>query len=262
MNQSVAAAAYTEAALVELKDALTQSGSPEDFLAQVDSLSGRPENILPLPYDTGAPLPLGRAPGEGGIDSDNGPAVFDFLGAMDPSNASDPRLWNYMTFNVYRDYMEARWPLVGDNWRQRANTRWLLLGSTRGRLVRHGIARLWWVTNLTYDARLEHVLSRQSQDPFAYTRAVFRNEDRINALFDREAGAIESVTRAVLEHASKNSVFARDNHVRAIMKELTLIMGFRDLGLLAADALEEVIDEVRPRYEDEDDLGRLITVAL
>jgi hypothetical protein len=116
--------------------------------------------------------------------------------------------------------MEERWPLFGESkWKNRARDRWLLKGTTRGRLVRHGIARLWWVTNLTYDAHCDYPLSKVDGDPYAYTRAVFRNEDRINALFDREAGAISSVVRSVLEHVGKNAVYGRDNHMRALMKE-------------------------------------------
>jgi hypothetical protein len=259
MSQLISAAAYTEAALIAVGDALTESTNPEDFLAWVDAISGKPENVLSLPYDLGPPEPLGPAKGGAGLDAANGPAVFEYIGALDASNASDPRLWTFMAFNSYRPYMEARWPLIGwVNWKSRAQNRWLLRGTTRGRLVRHGIARLWWVTNLTYDAGRKYALSKADADPYAYARAVFRNEDRINALFDREAGAIVSVTRAVLEHAAQNSVFAKDNHVRAVMKELTLILGFRDLGLLDADALAQLIEEVRPRYDGDNDKGAWI----
>jgi hypothetical protein len=128
-------------------------------------------------------------------------------------------------------------------------------------LVRHGIARLWWVTHLTYDAKCEHPLSRVDDDPYAYTRAVFRNEDRINALFDREAGAISSVVRSVLEHAGKNATYGRDQHVRAVMKELTLVMGFRDLGVLSATDLDELIEELRPRYESDGEDPDSLTIG-
>lgn len=255
MKRPVSASVFTENARIAVTDALAQAPSPADFLAQVDSISGESENVRLLPYDLGEPELL-RPPVRGtASDAENGPAVFEYIGALDASNASDPRLWTFLSFNTYREYMETRWPLQGDGWRQRAETRWILGGSTRGKLVRHGIARLWWVTNLTYDAKCEYPLSQISDDPFAYTRAAFRNEDRINALFDREAGAIPSLTRAVLEHASERRAFARDKHVRAVMKELTLVMGFRDLGLLPEDALVQLIDEVRPRYGDEDSTG-------
>jgi len=254
VSQTTGAAVLTGPALISLNDALDQAATSADFLAQADAIVEKPENRLLLPTDLGEPDPIRPATGTAGVDAANGPTVFEYVGALDPSNASDPRRWTFMAFSTYRAYMEERWPLVAEsNWKNRARDRWLLRGTTRGRLVRHGIARLWWVTNLTYDAKCKYPLSRDDGDPFAYTRAVFRNEDRINALFDREAGAISSVVRSVLEHVGKNANYGRDDHMRALMKELTLVMGFRDLGVLSATDLDELIEEVRPRYEDERD---------
>jgi hypothetical protein len=252
VSQKTGAAALTESALIALNDALDEAAFPTDFLAQADAILEEPDNRLWLPTDLGEPDLIRPATRAGGVDAANGPAVFEYVGALEASNASDPRLWTFMAFSTYRAYMEERWPLVGEpNWKNRAQARWLLRGATRGRLVRHGIARLWWVTSLTYDAMCEYPLSKVDGDRYAYTRAVFRNEDRINALFDREAGAISSVVRSVLEHVGQNATYGRDNHMRALMKELTLVMGFRDLGVLSATDLHELIEEVRPRYEGE-----------
>jgi hypothetical protein len=69
---------------------------------------------------------------------------------------------------------------------------------------------------------------------------------------------MSSVVRSVLEHVGKNATYGRDNHMRALMKELTLVMGFRDLGVLSVADLDELIEEVRPRYEgDGDDAASL-----
>lgn len=245
MNQPLCAAALTESALRELDDALTSAGSPDDFLAQADAVVANPVNRLALPVDFGPPELIRPAKGVG-IDAENGPAVFEYVGALDPSNAADPRLWTYLAFGTYRAYMAERWPLDGDNWRSRARNRWLLKGATRGRLVRHGIARLWWVTNLTYDGKCEYPLSQSYGDQYAYARAVFRNEDRVLALFDREAGAMPNVVRAVLEHVQQDPMYASDDYVRVVMKELTLVLGFRDIGVLSVEAIRDLIEEVMP----------------
>jgi hypothetical protein len=254
VSQKNEAAALTESALIALSDALGQAATPSDFLAQADAIVGKPENRLLLPTDLGEPDPIRPAMGGEGADAANGPTVFQYVGVLDPSNASDPRLWTFLAFGTYRAYMEERWPLLAESsWKNRVQDRWLLRGATRGRLVRHGIARLWWITNLTYDAKCEYPLSKVDGDPYAYTRAVFGNEDRLLALFDREAGGISSVVRAVLEHVGKDTAYGRGSHVRALMKELTLVMGFRDLGVLSPIDLDELIDEVRPRYEGDGD---------
>src|SRR5882757_2136622 len=102
MSQSAGAAAFTEAALIAMNDALTEAATPEDFLAQADAIADRSENVLSLPYDLGAPEPIRPAMGAVGVDAANGPAVFESLGVLDASNASDPRLWTFIAFRTYR----------------------------------------------------------------------------------------------------------------------------------------------------------------
>lgn len=241
------ARALTYAALIDIKAALDASASPEDFLAAADDIIRRRENVLELPLDQGEAQQIKPSPGRTAVDVDNGPLVYEHLGAMDPANASDRRLWTYLAFGTYRDYMEQRWPIrSAANWKGRAEDRWLMLNATRGSLVRHGIARLWWVTSLTYDPKVEFALSAATGDPFAYGRAVFRNEDRINALFDREAGALPPLVRAVLDHAAQSEEQAKDGHIRSLMKEVTLVYGYRDLGFLDSGALADLIKGLAP----------------
>lgn len=253
MTQSDRAGALTEAARTALSDALRGTAAPEDFLAQASAIVDDAENRLELPTDLSEPAPLSAVTGLMGTEADNGPAVYEYIGALDPSNAADPRLWTFLAFSTYRDYMERRWPLVSQNgWKSRVEDRWLLKGTpTRGKLVRHGIARLWWITNATYDPQLQYPLSQARGDPFAYTRVALQNEDRILAIFDREAGGYPQLVRSVLEHVAGNGTYERGSHIRALMKDLTLVLGFRDLGLLGPAELNELIEDVRPRYEVE-----------
>jgi hypothetical protein len=146
--------------------------------------------------------------------------------------------------------MEKRWPLEDiRSWKGRVQDRWLMLNSSRGPLVRHGISRLWWVAALTYDAKKEYRLSKEAGDAFAYTAEVFRNEDRLNALFDREAGALPDLVKAVLDHASQGGAYATDGHIRELMKEITLVYGYRDLSFLDRSALEALVAASAPEVE-------------
>lgn len=239
------ARAVTSSALLSIKSALDSTESPEDFLAEVDAILGQSSSVLELPFETERPDPL-EVETAGGVARDvtNGPLVYEFLGSLDPANASDTRLWTYLAFVTYRDYMERRWALDSvKNWKQRVDSRWLMLNASRGKLVRHGIARLWWVSSLTYDPKCEQPLSKATGDPFAYTRAVLQNEDRVLGLFDREVGALGQVVRAVLEYAAVAGGRATGTHIRALMKELTLVYGYRDLAALEPRVLAEVVEE-------------------
>lgn len=248
MIPATRARALTHNALLRIKEALDEEGiTPEEFLGRADAIISEPSSVLELPNDTSDPDPLNSGPpGASGRDVSNAPLVYEFLGAMDPANAADGRLWTYLAFHTYRSYMEQRWPLdpANENWQNRVTTRWLLLNPTRGRLVRHGIARLWWIASLTYDPRREHPLSSASGDPFAYTAAVLGHEDRVIGIFDREISALPSVVRAVLEHASAKTANSTDSHIRTVMKELTLVYGYRDIGILNSEELTELLDQI------------------
>ncbi|GAB3619913.1 hypothetical protein GCM10027417_11740 [Glutamicibacter endophyticus] len=241
------ARALTHVALVSLQVALDQAQNPDDFFAEADAIIKKPENLLELPVNSGIPEILEPGSlGDSGRDVENAPLVYEFLGAMDRSNAADRRLWTYLAFSTYRSYMEKRWPPAESrNWKSRVNDRWLMSNATRGKLIRHGIARLWWVAALTYDAKREYPLS--VDDSFAYTREVFRNEDRINSLFDREVGANPSIVRAVLEHAAQGGAYGKDKHLAALMKELRLVYGYRDIGALDSNATHVLVAESAPR---------------
>lgn len=148
--------------------------------------------------------------------------------------------------------MEKRWPLETssegmDKWKDRVKTRWLLHSRsiTRGRLVRHGIARLWWVAHLTYEGKDKSGIAKD--DPYAYTREVFKNEDRLNAIFDREVGAFPAVAKAVLNHAASLGRDATDKYLQRIMQYLTLINGYRDIGMLDVHALNDLLKTASSR---------------
>lgn len=94
-------------------------------------------------------------------------------------------------------------------------------------------------------------MSSTADDPCAYTRVELRNEDRLLAIFDREAGGYPPLARSVLEHVAGNAAYENGKYSRDLLKDLTLVLGFRDLGLTSQSELNELIEEVRPTYETE-----------
>lgn len=239
------ARALTESALLDIYSTLDTAANPEEFFSGVDAILTRPDNQLLLPVSRGTPDPL-QVEGTRAVDIDNAPLVHQYLGEMDRANASDARLWSYLTLATYREYMEKRWPLKEsstdvDSWKRRVKDRWILHpGSvTRGRLVRHGIARLWWVSHLTYQPKASEGIA--SKNPYAYAREVFKNEDRLNAIFDREVGAYPNVIFAVLDHAADLGGKATDKYLHKIMQYLTLVHGYRDVGVLDYSVVQGLI---------------------
>jgi len=230
------ARAITESALLDVFSALEKAINPEEFFSSVDAIITKTDNQLLLPVSLGTPDSL-KVEGSRAVDVENAPLVHQYLGEMDRANASDARLWSYLALATYRQYMDKRWPLMlsstdPDSWKRRVKDRWILhTGSvSRGKLIRHGIARLWWVSHLTYVPVASE--RKTTNDSYAYAREVFKSEDRLNAIFDREVGAYPKVMRAVLDHAAKLGSEATDKYLHKIMQYLTLVHGYRDIGVL------------------------------
>ena len=149
----------------------------EDFFATVDVWSHDDEYTIPCAtIDFREPLRVDVS------DADNAIVLYEAFLGLDRVNAADPRLWDYLAFTACREYMEKRWPVdKSRNWTGRVKTRWMFNHPSRGVLIRHGIARLWWLAELTYDGERAHLLSKQTDDAYAYTRGVLKNEDRVLA---------------------------------------------------------------------------------
>ena len=234
----------TEIAVNEFHESLRVSNTPAEYFERVGAILDCKNNLLKYPTNLGVPCEL-KVEGKRAVDINNAPLVHEYLGEMDRSNAADPRLWVYLSHVTYRTYMENRWPIneTVENWKNRIEDRWLLpMGNTtRGRLVRHGVARLWWVAHLTYIHHREK--GDSTNDPYFYTREVFKSEDRLNSIFDREVGALPQVMFCVLDHAASLGDKASDKYIGRIMQYLKLVNGYRDIGMLDESSIRKLVDD-------------------
>jgi len=235
--------------------------SPGAFLANATAIATDPANLLELQLPARTVRPL-SAEGVRANDSQNSQLVFEDIGPIARSNASNPRLWVYLALVTYREYMESRWPLSdgsglsdeaedasddeveasagaeepgkkSDAWRRRAAKRWVFPNASRRALERHGIARLWWAAELTVI---------DEPDRYRLTKALTSNQDLWQAVLDREIGSLPIVRQAILEKVSTTP--STRNQYRDLMKELYLEHGFRDLALLSLGEVSELVKEL------------------
>lgn len=119
-----------------------------------------------------------------------------------------------------------------------------MLAARRSALVRHGIARLWWIAEQTYDPQLKHPISASTKDPYAYTKLAFAREDRLLGIFDREAGQIPGLTFALLDHIAASPKHAAESYVRELLKEVKREYGYREVAVLDDGQLERLLDRL------------------
>ena len=248
-------------AVQKIVDESKTAPSPGAFLANATTIAADPANLLELQLPARTLRPL-YVEGVSANDSQNSRLVFEDIGPIARSNASDPRLWMYLTFVTYREYMESRWPLsLGSDlsdeaedasdveedaspaaegpgkkvnaWRRRAAERWVIQKASRRGLERHGISRLWWASELTIV---------DEPDRYRLTTALTSNQDLWQAVLDREIGSLRIVRQAILEKVSTTP--CTRIQYRDLMKELYLEHGFRDLALLSLGEASDLVDEL------------------
>lgn len=225
--------------------ALNEAHSVRQFIEEASGIVSDRANLLALPFETSPLAELETRADRARSETQNAIALYEALGAMPRVAAADERLWTYLALGPCRQYMESRWPLEATrSWKGRAQARWLIKSPTYGTLIRHGIARLWWLAELTYDPDLRNPLSADKDDPWAYLRVALGNEDRIIAIFDRDTALNSSVRFALLEYCQRHN--ASESDLRALMKEVTLAAGYQDLSAVDQTQLVPLIEDLRP----------------
>ena len=122
-------------------------------------------------------------------DVENIKRVHKHMSALSESQASDERIWSAYTLSVFADYMRYRWPAESETTMM---NHYFFSYSPKRSLFRNGIARLWWIGHLTYDASRE-------DNKFALTEYVCSKQDHINLLLDINFGNNPDIVRAVIK---------------------------------------------------------------
>ena len=165
-------------------------------------------------------------------DVENIKRVHKHMSALSESQASDERIWSAYTLSVFADYMRYRWPAESET--AMMNHYFFSYGSKRS-LFRNGIARLWWIGRLTYDASRE-------DNKFALTEYVCSKQDHINLLLDIHFGGnpvvVRAIVAALMDVESEGLPVDRDT-VREISKYIDILGGTYLVDALPYDELYE-----------------------
>lgn len=249
----------TSATIGDLIAELSASSSPDDFLAAVDALLDDPRRQLPLPTALGMPeaLQINKA---GGKDTMSAQQVHEYLGPMDRSNAADPRLWVWLAFKTYRTYMLERWPLIDTetddpdedqkkiSWKDVVKNRWLMTNPSRRSIMRHGIARLWWIADITVDVDESNPIT--AGNPYGYTELALSSDDLVQNIFDRQISANSNVWRSTLDrihmlNSTRDKNVSREEY-RQLLRGMVAVDGYSDIGVLDKSKTDELAGRLLP----------------
>lgn len=122
-------------------------------------------------------------------DLENVKRVFGSMRTLSISNASDERIWSAYTLSECVNYMRYRWPV---NSIEEMMNHYFFSYAPKRSLFRNGMARLWWIGHLTYDAE-------RNGDKFELTKFICKKQDHINLLLDINFGNNPLILHAVIQ---------------------------------------------------------------
>lgn len=136
-----------------------------------------------------------------------------FKRQLNPVQASDLRLWSYLSHNTYWDYMRTRWAIdmaseededdAGkDKIVSRIGSRYFFKASKGKAFVRQGIARLYWSAYLTYD-------ESNPDNPYEMTEYFLSKQDIFTVSTERSLARDKELLLAALKVLKQNGDLKR-----------------------------------------------------
>ncbi len=171
------------------------------------------------------------------FDFENAKQLFDSYKNLTPFQATDIRIWTYMSHVSHMDYIRTRYPIPENDAKAAAKhieSHWFINNLSARRISDHGIARLWWAAKLTYD--------QQREDPYELTKELFKMQDFYRTLFGGRLGRSKQFIHAVLEFVKENeSLFSdsKEAKVRLLIRKMNYESGYRLLTSLSVEDLKK-----------------------
>lgn len=184
-------------------------------------------------------LPTGSQ-GEELKEIENTKIIYNAFRELTPTQASDPRLWSYLTHVTCWNYMRKRWPvekLAKDKKLDYIKDRYFIQKTNLRTLTHNGISRLWWFGYLTYDETREN--------PWELTETLLKGTDLPTSLLERAIGANKNIRNGVLEFFYENPALITSKSVQEILKLLNLVGGVRNLPFLTTDEIKVILEQIK-----------------
>lgn len=179
-------------------------------------------------------------------DFENARILYEMLKGIDPTLASDQRLWAWLAHVPFMEYMAKRWPVDKQSKEKRAGYivgHWFVKTQASTSYMRHGIAMLWWGAYSTY--------SSERDDPFELTKEFFSMQDYTRTLFG-SLGRSDKFIRVLLEYVVENpDLFDahKEARIRFLMRRLNYAGGYKIIPDLSVAEIKKLINQYKSAAE-------------
>lgn len=164
-------------------------------------------------------------------DFESAVLIFEAFKNLEPIQASDERLWTYLSHVDLYPYMIKRWSDVykGEASKPENYIRdhWFLESTVQNNLLRHAISGLWWAVYMSVD-------EKRGEKKYELTKILFRQLDfPTRTLGTYKLGRHKEAVIGILEFIQENELLFKKNfedRIRFVTKHLNLIGGVKPIA--------------------------------
>ncbi len=166
--------------------------------------------------------------------------------SINETQASDKRMWSYLTHVHFWDYMKIVWKIdfTKDKFKiiDFIRDRYFLNTLNIRSLTHNGISRLWWYTHLTID--------NSRKDKYELTKVLLSLQDIPVSLLERSMGSSKNVRKAVLEFVIENPKLKTSKNIQNLMRLLNLAGGVKNIPMLKLQEIKSLLEGIKKHALD------------
>ncbi len=171
--------------------------------------------------------------------------IFEAFKNLEPIQASDQRLWTYLSHVDLYPYMIERWDSVFKGVAKESNDyineHWFLKSTAQSNLLRHALSGLWWAVYLSKD-------DGRGENKYELTKILFRQLDfPTRTLGTYKLGRHKEAVIGILEYIQENELLFKnnfENKIRFTMKHLNLIGGIKPISYYDRSFFKEELRKI------------------
>lgn len=169
--------------------------------------------------------------------------IFEAFKNLEPIQASDERLWTYLSHVDLYPYMIKRWDGVHKgstkDTAEYIREHWFLKSTAQGSLLRHAISGLWWSVYISID-------ETRNNDKYELTEILFRNQTmRTRTLGTYNLARHKEAMIGLLEFIKENwkhfSHFEKEH--QRLTEHLNLLGGVKPIAYYKRDFFKTALEK-------------------
>lgn len=238
---------FTQNFIAQQKRNLTKGLGVEAYLAEYFSDFERDDTLINPRIQVTEGVNLKLPDEKNNYDQENAKILFNHYKDLTPTQATDIRLWAYLSHVTFWEYMKKRRPIEKQSEEKRGDyilTHWFVDGLSPRTLSRNDLALFWWGSYLTYDSAREN--------PFELTDVLFSMLDFTRTLVEGTQGRYKPFTHGLLEFVLENKTLFekyKEGKVRFLMRQANILGGYKIIPTLTKEEIKELFKSRRKDLE-------------